>query len=153
MDWNIEVVEMPAMPALTMRRHSAVQNLPAVLGEAYGKIMQYACSKGFNMPGPAFVVYYNMDMSDLDIEVGFVAGGAVEGNEAISGSEIPAGPYVTAMHIGPYEAMAPLYEAMSAFILEKGLTASGIAVELYYNSPAEVPEAQLKTKVMLALTP
>jgi len=53
------------------------------------------------------------------------------------------------MYKGPYAEMAPAYDAMNKWIAEKGLEAAGIAYEVYYNSPAEVPESELLTKIML----
>lgn len=149
MDYPIELLEQAATPTLSIRRRSPVQNLPAVLGQAYGEIIEFAAAQKVNMPGPAFVIYYNMNMDDLDLEIGFLSVERVPGNDAVQGSEIPAGKYVSAMHTGPYTEMVPLYEAMSAYMIERGLVPSGMACEFYYNSPAEVPESELKTKVLL----
>ncbi len=149
MNVEITVNRQPSIPTLTVRRRSAVENLPATLGQAYGEIMHHAAKTGAGVVGPAFVVYYNMDMTDLDIEIGFVCDSKPQGNDAIISGEIPEGTYVTAMHMGPYSAMVPLYEAMSSFIAEKGLIPTGVAIEFYYNSPMEVQESELKTKILM----
>lgn len=149
MDYSIGLVKQLAIPTLSLRRHSSVQNLPVLLSQAFGEIIQYASTQGVDITGPAFVIYYNMDMNNLDIEIGFVTLEPVKGNEDIRNSKIPAGKYVIAEHIGPYTEMPPLYDAMSAFMIEKEVYPTGIAYEFYYNSPMEVPESQLKTKVML----
>lgn len=44
--------------------------------------------------------------------------------------------------------MGLTYEAMKRWIKEKGYTPSGAAYEFYYNSPADVPESGLLTKIM-----
>lgn len=153
MSLSIDLLEQPAIPALTVRRRSAVENLPATLGVAYSEIMSYAGQIGARVKGPAFVIYYNMDMADLDIEIGFICENPTQGNGIVVGSEIRAGLYVEAMHTGPYSAMIPLYEAMSAFMAEKGLVPTGEAIEFYYNSPMEVPENELKTKIWMGVQP
>ncbi len=151
MDYLIELEEQAELPTLSVRRRSAVQDLSAVLGPAYGEIMTFADMQGLSIQGPAYVIYYNMDMDDLDLEIGFVAGEKVPGNDSIQSSVIPAGKYVSSMHAGPYAEMVPLYEAMMAFMKEHSLPPSGPAIEFYYNSPMEVPESELKTKVMLGV--
>lgn len=149
MSFEITLAEQSALPALMVRRRSSVENLPATLGQAYGEIMEHGAKTGASVVGPAFVVYHNMDMTDLDLEIGFICDSKPQGNETVLSGEIPKGCYVTAVHIGPYPAMAPLYEAMSSFIGEKGLIPTGEAIEFYYNSPMEVPESELKTKILM----
>lgn len=149
MNNTIELIQQQALPTLSVRRRAAVQDLPATLGQAYSEIMNYAMPLGASISGPAYVIYYNMDMSDLDIEIGFVCEQLVLGNGSITSDEIPAGSYVTAIHTGSYAAMEPLYGAMSTFIQENGLAPTGEAIEFYYNSPSEVPESELKTKIQM----
>lgn len=99
--------------------------------------------------GPAYVIYFNMDMADLDVEIGFVCEQIILGNGTIIDGEIAAGSYVSSLHYGPYSGMEPLYKAMFDFIQNKGLTPSGESIEFYYNSPMEVPESELKTKILM----
>jgi effector-binding domain-containing protein len=44
--------------------------------------------------------------------------------------------------------MEPIYAAMSKWISENGYVATGTSYEYYYNSPADVPESELLTKVV-----
>jgi len=149
MKYSIELVDQAAIPTLSVRRRSSVQDLPAVLGQAYGDIMQFAGGQGLKTLGPAFTIYYNMNMDDLDMEIGFVSKDRVTDNEIVQKSEIPAGKYVSALYTGPYAEMTTLYEAMSRFMIERGLIPTGTACEFYFNSPLEVPENELKTQVLL----
>jgi len=89
-----------------------------------------------------------MDMSELDLEIGFVTGKQLPGLPQMESSEIPAGKYVTSLYKGPYKDMIPLYEAMKAWMIDRHLDAEETAYELYYNSPMEVPESELLTRVM-----
>ena len=49
---------------------------------------------------------------------------------------------------GPYKEMEPVYNAMMQWIQENGYTPTGTAYEFYYNSPLEVPESELLTKIV-----
>ena len=94
MNNSIEVKKELAQPVLSIRTGAKVQNLPLVIGESYGKIMQYMDKIGQQLTGVPFVAYYNMDMEDLDIEIGFPVAEPLEGSAEIRSSEIPAGNYV-----------------------------------------------------------
>jgi effector-binding domain-containing protein len=47
--------------------------------------------------------------------------------------------------------LKPVYNALLQWIGENGHTPTGIAYEFYYNSPNEVPESDLLTKIILPL--
>jgi len=71
MDYKFELTEQPAQPVLSMRTRTAVGNLPQELGKAYQAIIQYLNEIGEKPLDAAFAAYYNMDMEDLDVEMGF----------------------------------------------------------------------------------
>ena len=77
--YQCELLDRSAQPTLVIRTRTAVQNLPQVLGQAYGAILQYAGSLGVQPCGAPFVAYHNMDMQDLDIEIGFPFAQALTG--------------------------------------------------------------------------
>lgn len=151
MDYKFELTEQPAQPVLSMRTRTAVGNLPQELGKAYGAIMQYLNEIGEKPLEVAFAAYYNMDMADLDVEMGFPVPKPLAGKGEIKAGEIPAGKQVSCMYKGPYQKMEPVYNAMTQWINEKGYTPTGAAYEFYYNSPAEVPESELLTKIVFPL--
>jgi len=149
MDYNIELKEQGLQPVLSIRKTTAGGNLPQEIGKAYGSIMQYLQELGEQPAEAPYTAYYNMDMEHLDVEMGFPVSKQLAGKGEIKAGSIPAGKYAECMYKGPYAEMAPAYDAMNKWIAEKGLEAAGIAYEVYYNSPAEVPESELLTKIML----
>jgi hypothetical protein len=70
MSFNIECQEKEAFPVLSMRTRTPVSNLPSVLGEAYDLVAKYITEQGGEFAFAPFVAYYNMDMNDLDVEIG-----------------------------------------------------------------------------------
>ena len=68
-----------------------MQDLPQALGKAYGAIMQYLGELGMPPAGAPFVAYFNMDMQDLDIEIGFPVMQPLPGKGEVQASAIPAG--------------------------------------------------------------
>ncbi len=98
-----------------------------------------------------FVAYHNMDMHDLDVEIGFPVSKSLPGREDIKAGLIPAGQFVFCMFRGPYAEMKPAYSDMAKWIEDHGLTAAGIAYEYYYNGP-EFPQSEALTKIVMPLS-
>lgn len=92
-----------------------------------------------------------MDMENLDVELGFPVSRAFEGRGEIKAGQIAEGKQVSCMHKGPYEASAAAYDAMTGWVEEKGHIPTGVAYEFYFNSPMEVPESELLTKIVFPL--
>lgn len=146
---NIELIEEGAKPVLFIRTRSSVEKLPQVIGESYMKIASYLQSLGEQPACVPYTEYYNLDMQDLDVEMGFPVARMLPEQGEIMVREIPAGRFVTYMHTGPYSQMEEPYMEIEKWIQEKGLEKTGECYEYYYNSPQEVPESELKTKIMI----
>lgn len=151
MNYQFELTEQPAQPALSMRTRTAVNNLSQELGKAYCAIIQYLNEMNEQPKEAAFAAYYNMDMQDLDVEMGFPVAKPLAGKGEIKSSEIPAGKQVSCLYKGPYSKMEPVYNAMMQWINENGHIPTGVSYEFYYNSPMEVPESELLTKIVFPL--
>ncbi|MGI6679162.1 MAG: GyrI-like domain-containing protein [Dehalobacterium sp.] len=151
MSYQFLLSEEPTQWALAMRTRTAVTNLPQELGIAYNSIMEYLASLGEETSGPAFAAYYNMDMEDLDVAMGFIVPKFLPGKDSIYSHEIPSGKQVSYLYQGPYSQMAPVYDAMASWMQENNLTPTGICYEFYYNSPMDVPESELLTKIVFPL--
>lgn len=152
MSCKFELTEQPEQPVLSIRTRTAVANLPQELGKAYGAIIGYLHEIGEEPLGAAaFAAYYNMDMEDLDVEMGFQVAKPLAGRGEIKASVIPAGQQVSCLYKGPYNEMEPVYNAMSQWMKDNGHTPTGVFYEFYYNSPLEVPEKELLTKIVFPL--
>ena len=151
MSYNCELLERPAQPVLSIRTHAAVQNLPQVLGQSYGAIAQYLGQIGQQPAGAPFVAYYNMDMQNLDIEIGFPVAGQVSGQGEIQAGEIPGGKLLTCLHIGPYDKSTAAYEAMQQWLDANACEATGVAYEFYLNDPTVTPPDALQTQILFPL--
>jgi len=151
MEYKIEFLEKPAQPVLTIRTRTKVENLPSAIGEAYGNIMQYLGELGEYPSDAPFVAYYNLDMTDLDVEIGFPVSKPIPGRDRVDQSEIPGGKQVSCHYTGPYAECGPAYEAMTKWVQDNGYEAVGTAYEFYLNDPAEVPAEKLETRIMFPL--
>ena len=148
---QIEISQQPEQPVLSIRTRTAVGTLPQEIGKAYQAIMEYMQEIGQPPLSAPFTAYYNMDMEDLDVEMGFPVSQPLAGMNDIKASSIPAGPQASCMYRGPYSGMAQAYEELTAKVNESGYTPTGICYEFYYNAPGEVPDSELLTKVVFLL--
>jgi len=143
------VKEYPDRTILSVRTKAGVQDLPRVLGDIYGRIMAYLGEEKTQPTGMPFVIYFNMDMSNLDIEVGFEAPNGLSGKGDIQAGKIPAGKVVSLIYTGPYEECGPAYEAMGKWMKENNLEGTGVAIEFYLNDPQVDPPAQTRIEMPL----
>ncbi len=151
MTYKCEIKETPEQPALSIRTRTGVQGLPQAIGEGFGKIFDYLGRIGEQCAGAPYVAYYNMDMADLDVEIGVPTDKKLSGNDEIKPGRLPGGPMGTCFYTGPYAEMPAAYEALHKLLAEKGLVPTGIAYEVYYNSPMDTEPSKLQTLIMFPL--
>ena len=101
--------------------------------------------------GPPFTAYYNMDMQDLDVEIGFPVPKKLPDKGTIKAGEIPAGKVATCLYTGPYNEMEPAYNALHQWTQDNGYKLTGIAYEIYLNDPEQTPPEQLQTQIAFPL--
>ena len=146
-----EVKEQPAQLTLSVRTWTPVQDLPDVLGQAFGAVAHYLADLGEQPAGPPFTIYYNMDMQNLDVEMGFPVARGLPGKGEIQASQISGGKFATCLHTGPYSEVGQAYSALSAWMQENKHEPTGIAYEMYLNDPSETPPEALQTQIMFPL--
>jgi effector-binding domain-containing protein len=151
MSYDCKIIEQPDQPVLSIRSRTSVEKLPQLLGESYAAIAQYLGEMGENPAGASFAGYYNMDMHDLDVEIGFPVASALQGKGNIQSNQIPGGKLATCIHVGPYSAVESAYNALMSFVAEQGHEATGVAYEFYLNDPTETPQEALRTQIVFPL--
>jgi len=148
MEYRCEVVERAAQPTLAVRTRTPIERLAQVVGQAYGEVWQYASQLGLQPSGAPYVAYYNMDMKDLDIEIGFPYERELPGKGNVAAGAIPGGKAATCLHVGPYPELGKAYEALHAWMAANGHTPTGVAYEIYLNDPQTTPPAELQTQLV-----
>jgi len=147
---NVEVLQKNEQPTLSIRTKTQVEKLPVLIGESYGKMSAYLKELGEFLEDVPFVAYHNMDMQNLDVEIGFPVAKALPGKGEIKSGVIPAGKIVFCMYRGAYSEMEPVYGEMSKWIEDNGHKAVGTAYEHYYNGPG-FPESEMLTMIVMPI--
>jgi len=151
MDFQCEIKEQAPQPTLSIRARTPIDSLPQLLGESYGRIAGYLAGLGTQPAGAPFAAYYNMDMQDLDVEIGFPVVRPLAGKDDIQSSQVPGGKLAFALHVGPYSEIAPAYDALTEYVKEQGYKPAGVAYEFYLNDPGGTPQEQLQTRIVFPL--
>lgn len=151
MIFKLQLSEQEAQPVLSIRTRTVLEKLPQVIGEAYGEIMQYLTEIGEQPANAPYTAYFNLDMQDLAVEMGFPVAKPLPAKGAIQSGEVPQGKYVSCMYKGPYSQMEEPYNELFKWIEQNGYEPKGVYYEYYYNAPNEVPESELMTKIAIAL--
>lgn len=151
MAFQNEIKTQDPQPTLSIRTRTLIQGLPRLLGESYGKIAGYLAELGEEPAGAPFAAYHNMDMHDLDVEIGFPVAKAIQGKGEIQAGQVPGGKLGYALHTGRYGDIAPAYEALTQFVKEQGYEPTGVSYEFYLNDPEETPQEQLLTQIVFPL--
>ena len=152
MNYKCEIKKQSAQPVMSIRTRTTVQNLPTVLGKAFGDVAMAIGEQGQQPQGPPFVAYYNMDMNDLDIEVGFPVAKKLQAKGDVKPGEIPAGKVATTVYTGPYgDMMKAAYEALGKYVEEKGQVPAGVVYEIYFNNPMDTAPEKLQTQIVFPL--
>ena len=147
MNYLFQVMETQPQHAVAIRTMTTEKELPALVGEVFNSLMEYISKLDALAIGPAFIGYHNMDEDNLDVEIGFPVGEHLEGEGDIKGSLIPGGKRVTGYYKGAYAYMPYYHEELFKWILLNDLEPTGVVYEYYFNSPGNVPDNELLTKI------
>jgi effector-binding domain-containing protein len=151
MDYEFTTESEPVQHVLSIRTFSSARKLPELFSETLASIAQYMAAIGETPVNAAFAAYYNMDMDNLDVEIGFVVDKSLPGSDKIKSGEIPPGRKASCLFKGPYGELQNVYASMQQWMNENNYVPTGVAYEFYYNSPAEVSESELMTRVVFPL--
>jgi effector-binding domain-containing protein len=148
---KIELSQQEAQPILSIRTRTSLEKLPQLIGNSYHRIAGYLEELGEKPADVPFTAYYNLDMQNMDIEMGFPVSRALPGRDDIKASETMAGKAALYMYKGPYSEMEPVYNEIFKWIAQNGYQPAGVYYEYYYNSPGEVAESELLTRIVIPL--
>ena len=117
----------------------------------FDAVLKYLGELGEPPAGVPFAAYFNMDMQNLDMEIGFPVARLLPGKVEIQASQIPGGIVATCLYTGPYNELASAYDALHQHVQEAGFTPTGAAYEMYLNDPTQTPPQELQTLILFPI--
>jgi AraC family transcriptional regulator len=103
------------------------------------------------MTGSPYSAYYTSPAEvapeDMQYELGVPFIGEASESGKVKIKNMPAQQVLSTIHKGPYNEVGLVYEVMMNKVIEDGYQMTGAPLEIYFNSPMEVPESELLTEV------
>ncbi len=130
-----QMVEVAARPALTLKGQAEGEVQPDILSAALAKVSAAASKSGVTPNGHPLVVFTQSDDKGFHYEAMVPLAKAPEGKLKLAdGVEIgatPAGKALKFEHRGPYGDIDSTYDAITAYLEEKGLDTQSMFIEEY----------------------
>jgi effector-binding domain-containing protein len=146
---KIELKKVEAKPVLSVRLETTIDELPSLINESYRRIAEYLAELGEAPADAPFAAYYRLDTQSIDIELGVRVSKNLPGKDDIKSGETVPGDAVIYIHEGPYTDLKPVYQELFDWIEENGCKPKGLYYEYYFNSPGDVAEKNLSTRIVI----
>ncbi len=121
------------------------------MGELIEEIVDWMMTQNVEMSGPPYSAYYTSPAEVAPEDMQYEMGVPFTGDAAESGKvkikNLPVQNVLSAMHKGPYQDVGQVYEVLMNRVIEEGYQMIGAPMEIYFNTPMEVPESELLTEV------
>lgn len=139
-----QAVMIDARPAVVLRGQGKWQDAAKIIFEAQTRLNEAVSKAGLTVNGRPITVFTKTDDSGFNFEAMLPLTAAPEGKlNLIDGVEIGASPSGKALkfqHHGAYEEIEATYEAVAAYLDEKGLDSKDLIIEEYIGELREDDE-------------
>jgi AraC family transcriptional regulator len=149
MPHSIAKQDLQAQRVIVAPRRIKRSEIAATITSALGDIFQYAQQHGLALSGHPFTRYRDFGAGLITIEPGMRIVASATGASApppangvgsVFEDTLPAGPAMTTVHMGPYDALNEAYAALESWMESHGVQAAGAPWESYITDPAEFPD-------------
>jgi effector-binding domain-containing protein len=147
--------------AITPRRYVGVRRvvkhdgLGPACGELLPRIAAWLAARNVAPEGGPILVYHSVNQTtgDFDVQPAFFVASPIDGEGDITAGETAGGEALVALHVGPYGTLGETWGQVfaRAGALQRRVTKS--SWEAYLNTPAEVPQAELRTEIVVPVDP
>ena len=147
----IELVWQIPQAVLAIQTRTSLKDLAITISNKYEEIINYLNELEDYPTGSPYTAYYNWNRDNMDIEVGLPVKKVYPCNGDICGKELPKCKAIVYIHKGPYTKIKDVYAQIVQLVDDNEYEIECTFYEYYHNSPDEVPESELLTKVVVPL--
>lgn len=146
MEREVKVGPRDAITVVSKRMPVRLSAIGPAMGAAFGEVYGFLGARGIAPFGPPFVIYHGTPSEDdpFDIEICAPVSGAADAPPGWQVQVLPAGTFVTLLHVGPYDTVGAAYATLSAWVGAHGLVFAGPPREVYLSEPSTPPD-QIRT--------
>lgn len=153
MNTEVTVKNQGAQTVAAWRTDTTYEQIFDHIPEGFGRVMSFLGQENIDPIGIPFTLFYQAPDADTEGDIAMAVPVAEQHDLKASDDnsiviiELPAGPTASVVHKGSYGNMGESYAAVVSWIQTHGHTIVGPSREIYFNSPAEVPEEKLHTEI------
>ncbi len=138
-----------AQPYVALARATTMDSLASAVDEGFPEIFGWLAARGAKPAAAPFVRYQSVEAGGaLEIELGVPVAFELPGEGHIRAGTLPAGDYVTLLHLGRYDGLVAANAALQDWGREHGVTWARdgdsrwrARVEHYLTNPVEEPDS------------
>lgn len=146
MTLEVELREIEAQPTICVRDKVARKEIERRLAVLLPRVQEHVQDNDLILAGRPYARYHNFGpvrRINVDLEVGLPLEAAtdIEGQGPVLAGRLPGGPAVVARYEGPYAGIDEAYNALQAWIEERGYEAAAVPWESYLDDLSEAAAA------------
>jgi len=128
---------------------TTLENIGTDMGRTIELLFEQLAGPGITPTGPVMAIYHEEMTPDRpwDCEVCVPVTAALTEHPVLHTHEVPGGLVATVTHRGPYDGLKDTYNRVFGWFTEHGHTFAGPPREIYLNSPGEVTDDELLTRI------
>lgn len=147
---KIELTQQAEQFTLHVRLKTSVAGLNEAFDKNFALIESYLSEIGEQPAAAPYAAYYNHDMQNLDVEMGFPVAKALPGRDEIKAGIIPAFEQaVCGIHKGSYNSLDETYGQIYQYIADNNFEISGAHYDFYISNPDNTSENELITRIAI----
>jgi len=152
MEYKVETKELGDQGVVCTRLKTALSKIDKDIGRSFEAIYGYADKAGLRPVGPPFILYYDTEMKedDVDMEVCAPVIGEASGEGDVTHRVQPGGKFLSTVHTGPYKKIGAAYEAVMSHARDNSIELTVPSREVYLTDPNQVKSpAENVTEVLI----
>jgi len=132
---------------MVVKFEAAPAEIPDRIGSAFAAVFGYLGRHRVSPAGPAVGCYEMVGPEHFVVRAGCVVPEPIEAGDGVEPYDLPEGPSLRTLHVGPYAELPKAYEALQHHAVQHHLQLDlGMMWEEYLSGP-EVPNDQMHTIV------
>ena len=124
--------------------NAAMDQMPTLFEQGYASIAEYGAKNNIEFIGPPIGLYTDYDETNHTMTttpaMEVAAGTTVPADSGFTVVDLPAGEALHHQHVGSFDGLMGVHEALSGQLQEQNLTMGKYAIEVYLTDPAQEPD-------------
>lgn len=153
MSADVTIKTSPSIVAIAHRTATSYPGIFQDIPAGFATVMKSLAEAGVDPVGPPFTIYHRVTDADTpgDIAMCVPIARSVANDGRTDIVEVPASDAASLVHRGSYEDLSASYNALAAWVHERGHRLLGPHREVYLNGPADTAESDLLTEILFPI--